>query len=239
MGPTKSQTIDAWLATATRGLCDDAKERITEEVTAHYVDTLRAEIAKGEDAYEAVLVAERSLGNARAAHRQFRWRHLTKHESMLAGCFTGDTARFGTFHLKSNDFSMQNLMSIFMLTLSLFYTPLTSIQATFIAALVPLYLLSTNAMWNPPQRLTLFEKFQWRACIAFAQAPRHAAALIFLGNLAAFGETEDPNPLIQLFSTFGYRLVFGGLVVFRLWDSKLNLRIARKVRGYGHMPEPT
>lgn len=69
--------LSFWLDIATAGLCDDAKERVTKEITAHYTDAM--EHAKergltGLDAEESVIAA---LGDPKKARREFKRVYLT------------------------------------------------------------------------------------------------------------------------------------------------------------------
>jgi hypothetical protein len=72
------QSLDAWVAMATSGLCDDSRERIGEEIESHYTETLAKAEADGLDSAEARVQAVRSLGDPRRARRRLRRQHLTR-----------------------------------------------------------------------------------------------------------------------------------------------------------------
>jgi hypothetical protein len=74
------EMIDAWLKTATRDLCDAAKERIALEIKAHFNDAVAAHEAEGQSSETAQRLALDELGGARAAAKRFRSRHLTVKE---------------------------------------------------------------------------------------------------------------------------------------------------------------
>ncbi len=79
-GPYREE-FERWLDTATKSLCAEAKERIGQEIEAHYaeaVDTLREEGMTEQDAHARVLA---SLGSPRKAARAFRRTHLTEREA--------------------------------------------------------------------------------------------------------------------------------------------------------------
>jgi len=78
---SRIKTLDAWLAAATRGLCDDARERIAEEVASHYEEALNAARAEGLAEDAAIAQAVRSLGSPRKARRRLRREHLTVREA--------------------------------------------------------------------------------------------------------------------------------------------------------------
>ena len=71
-----------WLRTATKRLCVEAKERIGQEIEAHYteaIDRYREEGVTEADAHVRALV---SLGSARKAARAFRKTHLTHRQAV-------------------------------------------------------------------------------------------------------------------------------------------------------------
>ena len=86
-----------WYEIATKGLCQDAKDRILAEIDAHYVDGLRELLDAGktgaEEAHRAVMAA---LGNPRHARKAFRRAYLTKAEYKLLRSFTFSRRRWNT-----------------------------------------------------------------------------------------------------------------------------------------------
>lgn len=80
-----SPLFDAWLAKATRGLCDFAKGQVREEYEDHFApayEELRAE-GLGEDKAERAAV--RSLGDAKKIRRQLKKVYLTQREDRVLG----------------------------------------------------------------------------------------------------------------------------------------------------------
>jgi hypothetical protein len=73
-----SKYLSAWLQVATKGLCDDAKARIYDEISAHFQDALEQGVRAGLAEDVAGHRAVDSLGSPRNARRAFRRAHLTK-----------------------------------------------------------------------------------------------------------------------------------------------------------------
>jgi len=236
IGIRNPESLESWLEVATRGLCRDSQMRIREEVEAHYVETLRGEIAKGGDGYEAVLTAERSLGDARVARRQFRRRHLTKPEESMVECLS--KLATGPYRLiRKTCLVFSHLYLVFMMTLFLWSTTPSDTQFAAMIVIVPLLEFTTLMIWNPPKRLDLPAQFEWRACVAVVDALLYTAALVFFGSLSMFGTEDDLLIWEQLYSDCGFRVWFGLVAVFSLWSISFNLKIARKVRGHNRTLE--
>jgi hypothetical protein len=69
--------LKPWIDVATRGLSDEAKARISEEVGAHFADAIEAGIQRGLTEEQAAREAVASLGSAWRAHLAFRRTYLT------------------------------------------------------------------------------------------------------------------------------------------------------------------
>ncbi len=67
-----------WLQDATQDLCDDAAQRITAEVTAHYWDALAGYLSRGFPERAARRYALACLGDADAARKGFQKTYLVK-----------------------------------------------------------------------------------------------------------------------------------------------------------------
>lgn len=67
-----------WLREATQDLCEDACERVTQEIRSHYVDRVGAELALGRDDDEAHARAMAGLGSPNVARRAYNRTCLTK-----------------------------------------------------------------------------------------------------------------------------------------------------------------
>ena len=86
-----------WYEIATKGLCQDAKDRILAEIEAHYVDGLRELLDAGKTgAEEAHRAAMAALGNPRHARKAFRRAYLTKAEYKSLRSFTFSRRRWNT-----------------------------------------------------------------------------------------------------------------------------------------------
>jgi hypothetical protein len=83
--------VRRWLEVATKGICQEDKERIEEEISAHYEDVLRDALQQGSPKNEAHLAAMESLGSPRKAGRGFRRSCLTEHEAKWFQWVTGPT----------------------------------------------------------------------------------------------------------------------------------------------------
>jgi len=78
MDNANANGLDRWLRTATRGLCIEAQERVTSEVTVHYTEACQDLLDAGSSPDEAGRNALDALGSARKARRAFRRTYLTK-----------------------------------------------------------------------------------------------------------------------------------------------------------------
>jgi len=78
--PRSKSSLDAWLTTATRGLCDEARQRVSAEVTRHVEETALGLQAEGLSADAALEEAVRLLGDPKLARRGFRRTELTQRE---------------------------------------------------------------------------------------------------------------------------------------------------------------
>ncbi len=80
---TNSPTsLNHWLAIATRGLSNDAKERIAEEVGEHISESVAELLAEGYRPGGAELEALSRLGSPRRARRGYRREYVTQREMM-------------------------------------------------------------------------------------------------------------------------------------------------------------
>ncbi len=75
--------LDAWLAAATRGLCEEARERISEEIRTHVADTRVTLRTDGVIPEEASRIALQRLGSPRRARRTYKRQYLRKSEVAL------------------------------------------------------------------------------------------------------------------------------------------------------------
>jgi len=90
---TQPMIFDEWLAIATRGLCDHARERIREELECHYLDAYDALIEDGVSEVDAEAQSVAELGSPKKAQRRFIRMYLTKRED---------------YYLESNVFNFQS-----------------------------------------------------------------------------------------------------------------------------------
>ncbi len=77
----RSRGLQSWLDAATDGLCDAAKERISDEIRGHYAEAKAAEMARGRCEDEAHRIALAALGDAKRARKAFRRTYLTEKEA--------------------------------------------------------------------------------------------------------------------------------------------------------------
>lgn len=73
-------TLSDWVDIATRKLTNASKERIWAEIEAHYTQAVEAHRESGLPELDARKTALIQLGDARAAAKSFRKRHLTERE---------------------------------------------------------------------------------------------------------------------------------------------------------------
>lgn len=81
--PKKIESINDWITVAARGLAKDAWVRVREETYAHYESAREESLRQGASEEHANAAALASLGNARAASRQYKKIHLTEWETNL------------------------------------------------------------------------------------------------------------------------------------------------------------
>ena len=74
------QSIAEWLLIATKDLCEHAKTRVTLEIKTHYQEAVEAHLAVGESQLGAEAMTLEELGDAKAAARRLRRKHLTAKE---------------------------------------------------------------------------------------------------------------------------------------------------------------
>ncbi len=81
---SKTHSLDSWLDTATRGLCDEAKARIATEIGSHVSEAEAANRDRGFSRHSAHVRAVADLGDPKEARRIFKRIHLTQFEASLA-----------------------------------------------------------------------------------------------------------------------------------------------------------
>ncbi len=81
--PKKIDSINDWIGVAACGLEKDAWVRVREESYAHYESAREESLRQGASEEHANSAALASLGNARAANKQYKTIHLTEWENKL------------------------------------------------------------------------------------------------------------------------------------------------------------
>ena len=74
-----------WLGLATKGLCDDARTRVSREIVDHYDDCVAAELGRGRTVVEAHSAAMESLGSPAMARDAYLKTYLTSWEARCLG----------------------------------------------------------------------------------------------------------------------------------------------------------
>jgi len=77
--------LDEWLEIATKKLARPARRRVRLEIKTHYAEAVAAHQAAGSGEHAARVVALEELGDAKAAAKCFRKRHLTEAEVKFVG----------------------------------------------------------------------------------------------------------------------------------------------------------
>jgi hypothetical protein len=77
------QALEQWLDVATSGLCESAAERVRAEISEHYLSAIESAGEGDCDSADVERRAVASLGDAKAANRQYRRVLLTKREDAL------------------------------------------------------------------------------------------------------------------------------------------------------------
>lgn len=89
--PLYNVALELWLATATRGLCPEAAERVTREISEHYEQGVETALADGIDQIAAHAAALAALGSAGKARTRFNRAFLTKGEEEMVKILNGKT----------------------------------------------------------------------------------------------------------------------------------------------------
>ena len=77
----KVESLSEWLAIATKGLAQAGKQRISQEIEAHYEEALKTHLDQGESKRVAEASALADLGDPKVAGKRFRKKHLTEKEA--------------------------------------------------------------------------------------------------------------------------------------------------------------
>jgi hypothetical protein len=85
----KAASLAEWLEIATDGIAAAGRERVCREIGAHFAQAVKAHLAEGESEPVAEINALEELGDAKAAQRNFRKRHLTKEEEKQLATLRG------------------------------------------------------------------------------------------------------------------------------------------------------
>lgn len=83
--PPAQHDITSWLALATKGLPDEARQRVCEEIEDHYWSSARRYQEQGKSAAEAHRDAIAELGDVREARCAFLDAHASRRRYLLAG----------------------------------------------------------------------------------------------------------------------------------------------------------
>lgn len=83
-----ADTIEQWVRKATRGLCQEARERIADEIREHYTQALQAALTAGAGHQEAARRALETLGSPRKARAGFLKTNLSVRQAWLLNQMT-------------------------------------------------------------------------------------------------------------------------------------------------------
>src|SRR5260221_4530169 len=81
----KLESLSKWLEIATKGLATAGKQRITQEIEAHFADAVEARVSQGKPEGVAKANALAELGDPTAAGKRFRKKHFTEKEAKPLG----------------------------------------------------------------------------------------------------------------------------------------------------------
>jgi hypothetical protein len=77
----KPASLSEWLDTATQGLAAPGRERVTQEIEAHFAEAVEAHVTQGQPEQTAHAIALEELGDPDVSAKSFRKRHLTLEEA--------------------------------------------------------------------------------------------------------------------------------------------------------------
>jgi hypothetical protein len=76
--PKKPSSLSEWLETATKGLAAPGRERITQEIKAHFAEAVEDHLAQGESETDAQTKALAEMGAPQVAALKFKEQYLTE-----------------------------------------------------------------------------------------------------------------------------------------------------------------
>ena len=94
------EIVSTWLMVATKGLTPLANDRINPEIEAHFFDAVERHLADELSQTDAQLAALNELGDADAAGKRFRQKHLTVREAKhMEGTLKNSKSFYWLFHM--------------------------------------------------------------------------------------------------------------------------------------------
>jgi len=229
-GERASSGCQQWLENATKGLCDQAKERIAHETTAHYEHAVAALLEEGRDEAEAHAIAQAALGRPRRARRSFRTVHLTAREKSLIDALTNRPRSAPLWPvLAILGFSFWLPVLIFVVIYGATHDNLVFLGSLLLAGTVVLVALGMGSV--KAYRLT-------RAILPIRAVPLFWALFdlvtlpfyAWIGSELVFEFLEPPvGPLSILFALLE-SLLWVGLAVLSLREARTQLRVWRMLK---------
>jgi hypothetical protein len=220
----KAQNVSEWLEAATRKIAPPARERIWQEIEAHYAESVAAHLAGGLSENDAQKAALAELGEARRAARRFKWRHLTVRQTRSLEAWDKNS---------TNLFNLGVFYLMFSVTLDEYILKSSSIPAeTILLLLLFIVALPTTAFYLA-RRKTGYPDGWLPALIRSSNA--HGLGFLFF---VAFGfppYVDLPNaglPMAKFDHWYSEALQL--LIVIRLFFA---FRLARKLRNMQNYPQ--
>ncbi|MBX7258143.1 MAG: permease prefix domain 1-containing protein [Candidatus Hydrogenedentes bacterium] len=78
--PADYLQVNQWVEAATRGLCDEARDRIAADIRRHVCEAMTEYETQGQSPEEALNAAIQQLGDAKNARRGFKRTNLSRFE---------------------------------------------------------------------------------------------------------------------------------------------------------------
>ncbi len=208
--------LQTWLDIATRGLCDEAKARIRDDIQSHVVEAMRSRLKDGVAPEVTMQQAVKDLGDPRKARLEFRRIHLTTRQARYINILTDPKMVAAAKKGRRWMLPLAVAWLAAALTISFMTVPINKFE---LAGLLTLFVLF---LWNPSisqgtkslKRLLSLNTLRWSLIIA-------ACTFYMLGDAL-----DKPDPYFRLFSL----IMVGLLWMYIPYSILFSMDIYRKLK---------
>jgi uncharacterized membrane protein len=209
----KWRGLPGWLEIATDKLAESARQRISQEMEAHFAEAVKAHVEAGQTESEAQAMALAELGDPQDAARSFKKSHLTEKE---AEWLQKEERRAGNRPFSFANIGIWLVGLIILLAMSLYPEPVP--HYSWVIVLLQLTFIGTNVA---PRllRLKFLSRPDFRRALVFAHFCGMLAAGVAAGLFMVFSDHD-------FFMGIGFFLLFGWInnPALRIWWKMRNQR---------------